>query len=398
MVCNKGGSVRSVEPSPRSISHISTRGRQCLAVVVALAIAALPAPALPSMYASFEGVTQLDDLGQVLNPEAAKLSVTHRGRKTAVRSIDKRLTPAVRSALNTWAETAQELELRVAVPETAEALVLGTVGHKVMDRTCDVLDETWELLEPLMSERPRKKGPAVLVLLFDQTGFQSEAWGEMLGELVAAGLISDGTGAALQYSPGGLTIFSGRLFIQPIFDQAGDSSAGDDEFRLENELAHKLTISLVRSRFGQLPECMRWGMGYVAEQRLFRSIYQFNRVGFVASEEHFGWPKRARAELKKLAKRPEGLRFSDLLTVDASAGKREPPQLASWGVLDYLLAREPEALSELLTELAELHDVAARNRAVSSYVGAESATKTAIDNHLAELSVKQLDKHLKRVK
>jgi hypothetical protein len=72
--------------------------------------------------------------------------------------------------------------------------------------------------------------------------------------------------------------------------------------------------------------------------------------------------------------------------------------LASWGVLDYLLAREPEALSELLTELAELHDAAARNRAVSSYAGAEGATKAAIDNHLAELSVKQLDKHLKRVK
>jgi len=361
--------------------------------VVPIAVQPLATPLGPSLASCLDG-----DDGLVLTALAAELSVTHRGRKTDGGSIDRRITPPLRIALNKWAAAASNLDLRVAVPESAEALVIGSLDTKAMNQVTEVLDETWELLEPLMSEETRQTGDAVLVLLFDKDGFHSEAWPLMLDELVSCGLIDRSTRSHLRATPGGLTIFSGKMFIQPSFDQAGDAAAGDDEFRLDNELAHKLTVSLVRSRFGQVPECVRWGMGFVAEQRLFQSIFQFNRAGFVAVEEHFGWPEGARDELKKLKKKKQELSLADMVTNDGSAGQRQPPQLLTWGALDYLLDREPEVLSQMLTELADLHDAGAGFRAVSSYAGELDATKSALEKHLGDLDAKSLEKHLKRVK
>jgi len=364
-------------------------------ILPAAPLAAQPLLAAPvsSLMSCLEG-----DEGQALTEVAAHLSVTHRGRRTDAASIDRRITPPIRIALNKWAKAAGDLDLNVAVPESAEALVIGSLDTKALNRVTDVLDEAWELLDPLMAEETRQSGDAILVLVFDKDGFHSEAWPLMLDELVGCGLIERSTRSHLRATPGGLTIFSGKMFIQPSFDQAGDAAAGDDEFRLDNELAHKLTVSLVRSRFGQVPECVRWGMGFVAEQRLFQSIFQFNRAGFVGVEEHFGWPDGARDELKKLKKKKQELRLADMVTSDDSAGQRQPPQLLTWGALDYLLDREPEVLSHMLTELADLHDAGAGFRAVSSYAGDLEATKSALEKYLGSVNAKALDKHLKRVK
>ncbi|MFT7463404.1 MAG: hypothetical protein ACI9EF_001748 [Pseudohongiellaceae bacterium] len=375
-----------------------------------LAVLALPAWALPTLgghvadplgrpLAGVRGVALGDDADESkLSAVASELSITHRGRKTDGHRINERITPVMRRALNTWAQMAQDLELSVAVPETAEALLIGSVDLKTLKQAAEVLDETWELLEPVMGEDTPKSGDAVLVLLFDGPGFRSEAWPLLLDELVKSGLLDGSARSHLRHDPGGLTIFSGKMFIQPGFDQAGDAAAGDDEFRLNNELAHKLTVSLLRSRFGQVPEPVRWGMGYVAEQRLFQSIFQFNRAGFVAVEEHFGWPDAARDELNSLKKRKKELNLAEMMTAGSSAGQRQPPQILTWAALDYLLNREPALLGKLLARFAELHDKGAKFRAVSAYAGASEATEAAVQKLMADLDAKSLEKHIKRVK
>ena len=45
---------------------------------------------------------------------------------------------------------------------------------------------------------------------------------------------------------------------------AGNAAAGDDEFRLDNELAHKFTQALVAARCGPLPESILWAFGHLA--------------------------------------------------------------------------------------------------------------------------------------
>jgi hypothetical protein len=165
---------------------------------------------------------------------------------------------------------------------------------------------------------------------------------------------------------------------------AGDAAAGDDEFRLGNELVHKYAQMVVRSRYGQVPETIRWGLGYVAEQRLFRSIYQFDASGFVASESHFDWPKRTR---ELLVDRSRDKSFS----LAPAAADARAAGLAS-------LAKDPEALSGLLVQLAALHDEADPQGRSRDYAGDEEATSAVLAASLDSVDVRKLKSHLKKVK
>ncbi|RKY20644.1 MAG: hypothetical protein DRQ55_07005 [Planctomycetota bacterium] len=326
---------------------------------------------------------------------AARLELRHGKKATTGSKAERRLVPSVRAALNAWAEPAEALGLRVAVGHQAEALVLGRCDEKLLMQATRWLDEAWELLEPVHAEE-QGWNDAVVILLFDREGVASEAWPGVLDVFVQRGQLVASGAEQLKLDPGSLTLRDVPAFLQTTYDMAGDAAAGDDEFRLGNELVHKFAQCLVTERFGQVPDTLRWGMGYVVEQRLFRSIYQFDGSGFVSSGSHHDWPKRTSKTLKGHAK-DKGFSLVELAR-DGRGGQAETPQMVTWATLDYLLNKDPEDLAGLLGELGELHSAAAGWRGTTGYAGSEDGTRRVLAEHLSSINSKLLVKHLKRVK
>jgi hypothetical protein len=335
------------------------------------------------------------DPGHELMEPAAKLELRHGKKKTTGAKAERRLTPAVRAALNDWAEPAARLDLTVAVGEQAEALVLGRCDPKLAAEAAGWLDDAWELLAPVQADDDGWND-AVVVLLFDEQGVRSEAWPGVLDLLVERGHLVASGAEHMKNDPGALTLRDMPAFLQPTWDMAGNAAAGDDEFRLGNEVVHKFAQCLVTERFGQVPDTVRWGLGYVVEQRLFRSIYQFDGSGFVAAESHFDWPKRTSKQLKELGKQDD---FSvAALAVEGRGGQAETPQMVTWAALDFLVHKQPEELSGLLDGLAELHVAASPYRGGAGYLGPEDGARQLLGEQLDAIGSKALVKHLKRVK
>lgn len=326
---------------------------------------------------------------------AARLELRLGGRSMTAASAERRLSAPVRAALNTWAETIAAWGLEVVVPEQADCVLLGRCDRKLMEALADQVDQAWDLIEPVrVSDDPWDD--AVVGLLFDQQGAASEAWGGVLDALVAHGdLVEDGA-RFLRLDPGSLTLRQAPAFLQPAWDVAGNAAAGDDEFRLGNEVVHKLVQCVMTERFGALPDNLRWGLGYVAEQRVFRSIYQFEGSGFVAAADHFEWPKRTAATLKE-ASRAKDFSLAEL-ALSGAAGRAETPQMATWAALDQLLHQDPEGLVAMLSALAELHAQASPFRGGAGYAGEAKATQDVFVRHFDAIAPKDLLKHLKRVK
>jgi hypothetical protein len=258
------------------------------------------------------------------------------------------------------------------------------------------VDDTAALLEPCFAAG----GPpanAVILFLFDDEGFASAAWPGLLDELLARRMITRDAVESMKADPGSLMVRQSLLFTQHTYDMVGDRNAGDDEYRLGNEVAHKTAQLLVEARFGRQPEVLRWGLGYVAEQRLFRSIYQFNASGMVAADDHFQWPAKTAASLKAASK-VKSFSLVDAIVRTPQPGTTMPGQRAAWAVLDHALAREPSALADLLAELGALHRAADPRNSALDYRGDADETRGALERAWNARTVGELCEHLKRVK
>lgn len=331
-----------------------------------------------------------------LEPAARVLELRQGQRRTTGEKAEQSLAPAVRAALNTWAPLATEHGLAVAICAEAEALVLGHCDAATLVQTAAWLDDTWELLGPVRDAADEGWHDAVVVLLFDREGLQSPAWGAVLDGFVRASNLPPDGAAQLKRDPGPLTLREVPAFLQPTFDLAGNAAAGDDEFRLGNEVAHKFVQCLVTERFGQVPESLRFGLGYVAEQRLFRSIYQFQATGFVSADSHFDWPKKAADGLKQALK-DDDFSLAEL-ALQGAPGSADTPQMLTWAALDYLSQTDPDGLAKLLGQLGQLHHTAAPYGGAPLYAGARDGTEALLRQHLDAIDGKALAKHVKRVK
>ena len=155
---------------------------------------------------------------------------------------------------------------------------------------------------------------------------------------------------------------------------------------------------MIKARFGEVLESLRWGMGFLVEQRQFRSIYQLNATGFVASADHFDWPKKTRAAILSSYK-DEGWSLSEHALRTDTAGMPVTPQMVTWGALDYLYTKDSESLVALLAELADLHaEAAGRRTNQSRYVGEPEETSKALAARLDSIEARKLASHLKKVK
>lgn len=351
-----------------------------------------------SMSARAQGDSQdLADEVQ-LSTIAAELKLQRGRRKSTAGSIDHKLSAPVRTALNEWASLASEHDLSILVPESGAVVVLGSADRKLLSEAVSVLDETWEMLEDLRPEDGLENEQAVLVFLFDEEGLGGGAWGAVLEALVERNELMEHAARDLIADPRALMLRGLPGFLQPTYDMAGNAAAGDDEFRLHNELAHKLTQCVLKSRFGEVPESIRWGLGFLVEQRQFRSIYQLNATGFVASTDHFNWPKKTREVILDSYKE-DGWALSGHALRPNTAGRPETSQMITWGALDYLYAKDSENLVAMLDELAGLHSDATGWRTnLGHYVGQQGATTKVLAERLDGIDARKLASHLRRVK
>ncbi len=377
------------------------RAPRSAAVVGGLLGAALAAALLAPPAAARGPGGEQDELPEPvsLSAAASELPLQHGRRRSSAGKLEEKLSVPVRVALNDWAEVVAAHDLRVAVPEHSGAVVLASADTADVKRATEVLDEAWEFLDAL---RPADADPArdeaVLVVLFDEDGVRGEAWAAVLETLVERNELVPDAARALVADPGPLMLRGLPGFLQPTFDMAGDAAAGDDEFRLDNELAHKLAQCVLKARFGEVPESLRWGVGFLVEQRLFRTIYQMNATGFVAAEDHFDWPAKAREAVLEAEDR-DAWAPAEFALHDDGAGRATTPQRITWALLDHLYDDEPERLSALLAELAALHeDGAGWLTNAGRYMGDAEATRAALAAALDGVSAKALAKHLKRVK
>ncbi len=332
--------------------------------------------------------------GPELSPAALDLRFRYGTKKVKGEKVAQELGPLVRAALNDWAGFAEEHDFDVVVSDQAEHLVLGVARETVLRRAVEVMDQTHALLDPLLPPTGERKQRAVIAFLFDSQGFSSDGWPALLEALGEQGVLVPAAVSGLAEDPTGLLIRNRALFLQPTVDMAGDASNGDDEFRLDNEMAQQFTQCLTELRAGPLPPVLRWGLGYVAENALFDSVYTFNRAGFVASGDHFDWGQKARQVLEKHTGR-EALVFAQEFLADASAGRADRPQIIAWGCLEYLRRTDPARIESLLRELGRAHRVNDTLGISGQYRGSTGATRAALEAHLDGIDTKLLSRTLK---
>ena len=337
------------------------------------------------------GRTQ-DDADALIQSVAA-IEIRLDTKRDKAGKLEAKLSAPIRRALNEWAELADGLGMSIVVPKRAAALVIGACDESRLRDAAGWLDATWALFEDL---HPPEAEPerALAAFLIDEEGYRSDAWPGLLDAFVARNMLTHEARDPLARGETGLTLRDALVFVQPTFDIAGDASAGDDEFRLGNEVAHKAVWCLVRDRFGEVPEMLRWGLGYVAEQRLFGAIYQFDRAGFVATSEHFDWPKQAAASITGRA----DTSLARLALQAEEAGRAGVSQRVVWGALDYMLHKRPEALATMLDQLAALQVEATPYGPRPTFVGDADRARAILASHLDALDLAAVAKHVKTIK
>ncbi len=329
-----------------------------------------------------------------LTPAAAELKFRFDGKKVTGSKVAARLTPPMATLLNEWAELADELDLEVFVDVEGHHLILGAAKEKLLKAADALMSQTRELVEPLVPVAPGREPRPVVALVFDAKGFHSEAWEGVVDALGEKQLLLEEGVEHMRRHPTGLIMRSVPLFIQPTMDMAGDATQGDDEFRYENEVANKTAQCLVSQRAGPLPANLEWGFGLFTEQRLFGTSYMFNVTGFVSASDHFDWPNRATRLLEALDEVP----LIDFAMDASTPGSAEPSQVLTWALIEHFSHARPEALRELLSELAVNHKRRDSYGLSQRYEGSRRGTEAAWQTALASLDTADLLKTLKTAK
>ncbi|MHC4846147.1 MAG: hypothetical protein ACYTCU_08300, partial [Planctomycetota bacterium] len=174
------------------------------------------------------------------------------------------------------------------------------------------------------------------------------------------------------------------FFIQPTWDITGEG-----EFQLGNEIAHKFAQCLLTARAGQQPPTILWGMGQLVEIKQFGTVYQLNDTGFVATADHFDWPRRTRYWLDK-HHRKRDFSLARLAMQTSQAGLPSEPQMATWATLAWLQDKQPATLANILLELADLQASGDPRRRATVYRGDDEETLALLRQRFDTLDVEDL--------
>ncbi|HEX5009447.1 MAG TPA: hypothetical protein VFY71_03525 [Planctomycetota bacterium] len=324
----------------------------------------------------------------LLLPAAAELTLRFQGRQVTGREVEPALAPALKEALNDWAETCTKLQLTVVSTGKPDFLVIGRAQDATLDSAANWMDEALALLDPVVPVIEPRQPKTVVAVFFDLPASRTPFWGSLLDELVRRRLLLETTAGELRSAPAGLLRRQAPLFLQPTWDLGEDSADGGGEFQLGNEVAGKFAQCLVTTRCGELPRPVLWGLDYVVEMQLFTTVYQFDSEGFMATADHFDWPVRTKQMLAK-AMKARDFSLGALAAKDASAGKPEDAQMIIWAALEWMRRQQPAALAKLLKDLAALQ-TATGPRYATSWTPAPDATAQAMAATLDAVDAKAL--------
>jgi hypothetical protein len=329
---------------------------------------------------------------EALNPEAAALKFRLGKKKVEGADVEQSLRPAVRVALNEWAGFVTEYDLDVVAGADGDFLVIGGAKEKTLREAAKIMASTWALIDPILPRLTDAEPRATIAFLFNAAGYRSDAWDALLERLVEDEILRPEAAESQSKVPSGVMMRWVPAFLQPTLDLAGIAAQGDDEFRMENEIAHKFTQCMATQRVGPLPPNIQWGLGYLAEQDIFGTTYMFNHTGFVASGDHFDWPQRARQILEK---QKRDFSLAEVVMDDSAPGRAERPQLLTWAAMEHLRRFEPEQLAAMITELAAEHARRDTYGLSGEYIGAPRKTREILVTHLDMIETKRLMKTLK---
>jgi len=308
--------------------------------------------------------------------------------------VASQIPAGVRRVLDAWAEPSVALGLRFCLSGNADHVVLGHVDDATLVEAARQLDATWDLLDPHLPKVVSHPSRPVLAVLFDQaTALDETLWPALLAALAEKRALLPADVDRLRRNPAGVMVRGVPMLLQPTYDMAGNAAAGDDEFRLKNELIHKFAQCLLTERCGQMPKSLRWGIGHLAEVRLTKAVYQFDVSGFVAAGDHFDWARRAERLLeKRTSKRSYSL--PEALLGGGPDGGTVDGDVVVWGALDALLALTPTEFSALLENLADLHTAQDPYGVADDYRGDPATSAQAVATRLEQLPTKALLEHL----
>lgn len=174
----------------------------------------------------------------------------------------------------------------------------------------------------------------VLFVLFDEDDFQS-----LLKEL-ARGF------PFLERWAREAHVQQGFVLGEPLTAAYLENPSGVEEWNPENELVNRMARLCLERRFGMLPNWFVQGYAWHQEIAELGGVYVFPwRDEFVYATEHTGWDDLVRNRFLKTRPKP-----ADFL--GWKRGKyRDPEAKASWGMCEYLLAKERAKLPALLDQL-----------------------------------------------
>ncbi|MFT7462521.1 MAG: hypothetical protein ACI9EF_000861 [Pseudohongiellaceae bacterium] len=310
-------------------------------------------------------------------------------------SLAEVLPAGIAKSLNRWSGIIDALSLRVAWGGDDEFIVLGQAPDDVLIESLGTLTQSRDLTLEIVPElRSSKTVEPVVVIIIDQSSRFEGFWTDLINGMLEIKALEYEKSSGLRGNPSGFYNRVGHLIVQPTWDVGGDASAGDDEFRLHNELAHKLTGCLAFDRSGHLPEGLFWALGHQAELALFESVYQFNKTGFVSVGDHFDWPRQARQVLERRSRRRNFV-LTDQILDSGQMSSDLDGHLIAWAAIDFLFRERPDDLANLFQDLAELHKDARPYGGAHEYEGDLDDTRNALDLRLGNAAVDALIDHLK---
>jgi hypothetical protein len=186
---------------------------------------------------------------------------------------------------------------------------------------------------------PLDSETAVLFVVRDQRDFEA-----LLAQLARRhGYLADWVGEVRAQQ--------GFVLAQPLAGAYLELPEGVEEWNPENELVNRLARLCLLRRFGELPNWFVQGYAWHVELAQQGAIYCFPwRDEFVGVGEHTGWGAALARTYRERALAP-----GDFLGWRRGA-YRDHEARTSWGVLEFLLAREKAQLPALLDDMRVFRD------------------------------------------
>lgn len=172
---------------------------------------------------------------------------------------------------------------------------------------------------------------------------------------------------------------SGFLLSKPLVGAWLVSGEGLEEWSPKHELVNRATRLLLLQRYGRMPQWFSQGLGWQAEIALLKTVYCFpGRDGFVFVIEHSDWDK----DLRRLFKNHKGPLSMREIVIPRTRSFQSVDATRSWGVVEYLVRRHPEAIAPFLADLAE-------DRRKNGRVGKDDETWELVPTYEAAHDVQQ---------